>query len=60
MQANLITQLVQKNEGFVQALRFSPDGRKLVEATLGAIHILDLAALVSGLPGAEHGKNPFE
>ena len=59
MQANLIAQVVQKNEGIVQALRFSPDGHKLAEATLGAIHILDLAALVSGLPGAELVKIPL-
>ena len=59
MQANLIAQVVQKNEGIVQALRFSPDGHKLAEATSGAIHILDLAALVSGLPGAELVKIPL-
>ena len=44
MQVKLITQLVQKNEGIVQALRFSLHGCKLAEATLGAIHILDLAS----------------
>jgi WD40 repeat protein len=59
MQATLITQLVQKNEGTVQALRFNPDGTRLAEATLGAIHILDLAPLVSGLPGAELVKIPL-
>jgi WD40 repeat protein/transcriptional regulator with XRE-family HTH domain len=53
LKATLIAQLVQKNEGPVQALRFSPDGNKLAEATLDAIHILDLAPLVSGLVGAD-------
>ena len=59
LQATLIAQLAQKNEGIVQALRFSPDGRKLAEATLGAIHILDLAPMVSGLPVADLVKIPL-
>ncbi len=60
MQATLISRVVQKNEDFVQALRFSPDGRKLGDATLGAIHILDLAPVDSGLPAAELVKIPLD
>jgi WD40 repeat protein/transcriptional regulator with XRE-family HTH domain len=59
LKATLIAQLVQKNEGIVQALRFKPDGTGLAEATLSAIHILDLAPLVSGLPGTELVKIPL-
>jgi WD40 repeat protein len=55
----LIAQLVQKNEGFVQALHFNPDGARLADATLGAIHILDLAPMLSGLSGAELVKIPM-
>jgi WD40 repeat protein/transcriptional regulator with XRE-family HTH domain len=59
LQATLIAQAAQKNEDDVQAVRFSPDGHKLADATLGAIHILDLTPIDSGLPVAELVKIPL-
>ncbi len=60
LHASLIAQAAQNNEGLVQALHFSPDGLQLAEATLAAIHILDLAPLISGLPGADLVKIPLD
>ena len=60
MQATLIAQLVQKNEGIVQALRFNPDGHQA-----GGGHPWGHSYSGSRSPGfwtsrCGAGKNPFK